>query len=69
MNTTVKPSVAIADSLELDSLVLVMDQAIYSKAHQISWKNYSFNERLVIRLGDIHSIPRYNQEALSRLWF
>ena len=63
--TIITQSVAIADSLKLDSLVLVMDHAIYSKAQQIRWQNDSFKERLVIRLG---YISRYNREALSRLW-
>ena len=31
--TFLKQSIAIAGSLEIDSLVLVMDQAIYSKVH------------------------------------
>ena len=57
--TILTQSVAIADSLELDSLVLVMDQAIYSKAHQIRWQNESFKERLVIRLGDFHTAMAY----------
>ena len=42
--TILKQSVAIADSLALDSLVFVMDQAIYSKAQQIRWQNDSFKE-------------------------
>ena len=52
-------SVAIVDSLELDSLVLVMDQAIYSKAQQIRWQNDSFKEQLVIRLEDLHIALAY----------
>ena len=52
-------SVAIADSLELDNLILVMDQAIYSKAQQIRWQKDSFKERLVIRLGDFHTAMAY----------
>ena len=59
VNTILTQSVAIADSLELDSLVLVMDQAIYSKAHQIRWQNDSFKKRLVIRLGDFHTSMAY----------
>ena len=51
--------VAIADSLELDSFVLVMDQAIYSKEQQIRWQNDAFKERLVIRLEDFHTAMEY----------
>ena len=57
--TILTQRVAIADSLELDSLVLVMDQAIYSKAQHIRWQNDSFKERLVIRLGDFHTAMVY----------
>ena len=39
VNTILEQSVAITDSLELDSLVLVMDQAIHSKSQQIRWQN------------------------------
>ena len=60
-------SVAITDSLELDSLAHVMDQAIYSKANQIRLQNICFNEWLVIGVGDFHtfySLSKYNWEAL-----
>ena len=57
--TILTQSVAIADSLELDNLVLVMDQAIYSKAQQILMQNDSFKERLVIHLGDFHTAMAY----------
>ena len=57
--TILTQSGAIADSLELDSLVLVMDQDIYSKAQQIWWQNDSFKERLVIRLGDFPTFRAY----------
>ena len=57
--TILKQSVDIADSLELDSLVLVMDQAIYAKAQHIRWQSDSFQERLVIRLGDFHTSMSY----------
>ena len=41
-----KQIVAIADSLELDILVLVMEQTLYSKADHIRWQNYEFNDWL-----------------------
>ena len=46
--TILEESVAIADSLELDS----MNQAIYPNAQQIVWQNDSFKERFVFRVGD-----------------
>ena len=57
--TILKQSVAIADSLEHHSLVLVMDQAIYSKVQQIRWQNDSFNERLVYRVRDLYTSMVY----------
>ena len=57
--TILTQSVAIADSLELGSLVLVMDQATYPKAQQIRWQNDSFKERLFIRYGDFHTAMAY----------
>ena len=45
--TILTQSVAVADNLELDNLVLVMDQAIYSKSQQIGGKMiYSRSEWL-----------------------
>lgn len=55
VNTILKRSVAVADQLELDQVVLVFDQAIYAKAQQIRWKNDNFMKRLVIRLGEFHT--------------
>ena len=57
--TILTQSVAIVDSHELHRLVLVNDQAIYSKAHQILWQNDSFKERLVVRLRDFHTAMPY----------
>ena len=48
-------SVNIADSLHLESIVVVFDQAIYAKAQQIRWQNPVFKRRLVIRLGEFHT--------------
>ena len=53
--TILKQSINIADELELGSIALVMDQAIYAKAQQICWENDSFKDRLVVRLGDFHT--------------
>ena len=48
-------SVALCDLLELPSVVVVFDQAIYAKAQQICWKNEELQQRLVIRLGEFHT--------------
>lgn len=59
VNTILLRSVDIADSLELDSIAVVFDQAIYAKAQQIRWQNACFSKRLVIRLGEFHTIMSY----------
>ena len=69
--TILMQCVAIADSLEFDSLVLVMDQAIYSKAQQIRWQKLFIQGAICYSLRGLphsHGISRYNREALSRLW-
>lgn len=48
-------SVQKADDLELDSIIVVFDQALYSKAQQIRWKNSTLQTRLVLRMGEFHT--------------
>lgn len=55
VNTVLLRSVAIADQLGLPSIVVVFDQAIYSKAQQIRWKDQMLSQRLVPRLGEFHT--------------
>ena len=44
-----------AESFELDGVIVVFDQALYSKAQQIRWKNEIFQRKLVLRLGKFHT--------------
>ena len=53
--TILQRCVEIADKLELDTIVVVFDQAIYSKAQLIRWRNAVFMKRIVIRLGAFHT--------------
>ena len=48
-------SIDYADSLQLDSIMVVFDQAIYAKAQQIRWSDSALQNRLVIRLGEFHT--------------
>ncbi|KAJ8049553.1 hypothetical protein HOLleu_02339 [Holothuria leucospilota] len=57
--TILERSVEIADKLKLQTVVIVMDQAIYSKAQIIRWQNAHFMQRLVIRLGAFHTAMSY----------
>ena len=49
-------SVVIANQVELPSVAVVVDQAIYAKAQTIRWQTPVFLERIVLRL--VHSILR-----------
>ena len=53
--TILQRSVEIANKLHLETLVIVVDQAIYSKLQLIRWRNAVFMQRLVIRLGAFHT--------------
>jgi len=55
VNTILHRSIEIADQLELPSVVVVMDQAIYAKAQTIRWQTPIFMDRIVIRLGAFHT--------------
>ncbi|XP_070566914.1 uncharacterized protein [Ptychodera flava] len=46
VNTILSRSVDIANKLSLQSIVVTMDQAIYSKAQEIRWQNEEYTQRL-----------------------
>lgn len=50
-----KLSVEKADYFQLDCITVIFDQALYSKAQQIRWKNPTFQNRLVLRMGEFHT--------------
>lgn len=49
-------SLEIADSLGQKEVVVVFDQVIYAKAQQIQWRNKTFLDRIIIRLGGFYII-------------
>ena len=55
MNTILHRSVEIANQLELPSIAVAVDQAIYAKAQTIRWQTPLFLERIVLRLGAFHT--------------
>ncbi|KAL2102045.1 hypothetical protein ACEWY4_003806 [Coilia grayii] len=59
VHTILSHSLAIADSLKQTEVVLVMDQAIYSKAQEIRWQTNLYSERIVLRLGELHTTMAY----------
>ena len=55
VNTILHRSVEIANQLELPSVAVVVDQAIYAKAQTIRWQIPVFKDRVVLRLGAFHT--------------
>jgi uncharacterized lipoprotein YmbA len=59
VNTILHHSVSICERLRLPEIVLVFDEAIYCKAQMIRWKDEDLKRRLVIRLGDFHTVMSF----------
>lgn len=59
VNAILRHSVSICHRLQLPEIVLVFDEAIYAKAQMIRWKDEEYKNRLVIRLGDFHTIMSF----------
>jgi hypothetical protein len=59
VHTVLSKSKDIASQLGMDYMVLVFDEAIYSKAQHIRWKNPEFMEKFIIRMGDFHAIMSF----------
>ena len=59
VNAILRRSVSICQRLRLPEIVLVFDEAIYAKAQMIRWKDEEYKNRLVIRLGDFHTIMSF----------
>ena len=54
VNAILMKSLDICKKLGTKEIVLVFDQAIYSKAQQIRWKEEKYKMPLVLRLGEFH---------------
>ena len=49
-------SLKIKDSLRLNAIVVVFDQAIYAKAMEIKWKHSKHFRDIIVRMGAFHTI-------------
>ena len=49
-------SLKIKDSLRLNAIVVVFDQAIYAKAMEIKWKHSEHFKDIIVRMGAFHTI-------------
>ncbi len=67
INTILTRSKDIADKLELKYAVLVSDEAVYAKVQQVRWKEVTFFNRFVVRLGEFHTIMTY-LSAMSKIF-
>ena len=56
VNAVHSQSIDRADKLNQNSIVVVMDVAVYSKAQMIRWTSDVFQNRLVLRLGEFHAV-------------
>ena len=54
INTILKKSVSICERMQIPEIVVVFDEAIYAK--MLRWKEVEFNERVVVRLEEFHTI-------------
>ncbi|XP_070547379.1 uncharacterized protein [Ptychodera flava] len=68
INTVLSTSVDIANKLRLQSVVLNMDLAIYSKAQEIRWQNEEYTKRLILRLGEFHTVMSFLSAIGKRCW-
>ena len=59
-------SIAVADRLQQTSVVIVLDQAIYSKAQEIIWKHRAEFSRVVLQMGGFHTSLAFVLYALTR---
>jgi hypothetical protein len=46
---------------------MLFDKAIYSKVQQVRWKNEIFHNKLIMRLGEFHTIMSFLM-AISKLF-
>lgn len=59
INTVLTTTLEIAGKLQLDDIVIVGDQAVYAKVQQVRWQNNTFTKRVVVRLGEFHTLMSY----------
>ena len=67
INAILENGVNIANALQLDHIVMVFDEAVYLKVQQVRWKNELFYNKLIVRLGEFHTIMSF-LSAISRLF-
>ena len=56
VNGILRQSEDIRKRLYLDQIVVVLDQGLYAKACEVTWKNRELYEKIILRLGTFHTI-------------
>ena len=56
VNEILQQSEDIRRRLNLQEVVAVMDQALYAKACEVTWKNRDVYDYIILRLGTFHTI-------------
>ncbi|KAI4818757.1 hypothetical protein KUCAC02_004059 [Chaenocephalus aceratus] len=56
VNEVLNQSINIMQSLELNTIVCVLDQALYAKATEVIWKHQQKFKNVIIRMGVFHTI-------------
>ena len=67
INAILKRSTEIADKLQLQYVTLVFDKAVYAKIQHVRWKNDTYYNRFIVRLGEFHAVMSF-LSAVSKIF-
>ena len=67
INAILKRSTEIADKLQLQYMTLVFDKAVYAKIQHVRWKNDTYYNRFIVRLGEFHAVMSF-LSAVSKIF-
>ena len=67
LNEVLNSGIRIIEKLRLQQTVLVFDEAVYAIVQHIRWKEQSFYDKFVVRLGEFHASMSY-LSAISKLF-
>ena len=56
VNEILKQSDNIRESLQLEKVLVVFDQALFAKATEIKWKHPSIFQNVILRMGTFHTL-------------
>ncbi|GBN03418.1 hypothetical protein AVEN_114384-1 [Araneus ventricosus] len=59
VNTILEKSLKIADELKLSIIVFVINQTLHFKTQQIRWSSKGYEERIILKLGEFHTLMSF----------